>query len=307
MDRDFHFGKMTAPGSLIIGGDSQLGSSLVSHLREAKQNVISTVFSRDPVFQNEFFLDLSKDTSNLSIPGKFNIAFLCAAVTSTEFCRIQPEKSRKINVENTLALAKQISQTGAALFFPSSNLVFDGLSPFQKTTDPVSPRCEYGRQKVETEHGLINLTAKTTIVRFTKIISPGMALIRNWITDLRQDKTIHPFSDMVLSPVSLRFVTEAIIAIIQRESYGLWQVSASEDVTYEQMARYLAQKMGISQKKIEPIKVDQSGLKFETLPEHTTLDTTRLKEELGIEPTTVWNMLDEVLQGNDSDSLVHER
>ncbi|MBA4383439.1 MAG: hypothetical protein C0410_01760 [Anaerolinea sp.] len=132
------------------------------------------------------------------------------------------------------------------------------------------------------------------IVRFTKIISPGMALIQNWITDLRQGKTIHPLSDMVLSPISLQFAIEVIIAIMQRESYGRWQVSAREDVTYEQMARYLARKMGISQKLIEPISVDQSGLRFETLPEYTTLDTTRLEEELSIEPPTVWDVLDEV-------------
>jgi dTDP-4-dehydrorhamnose reductase len=204
-------------------------------------------------------------------------------------------------------LAKRISQTGAALFFPSSNLVFDGLVPFQKTTDPVSPRCEYGKQKVETERGLSDLTEKVSIVRFTKIIGPGMALIQNWIKDLRQGKTIHPFSDMVLSPVSLRFATEAIIAIMKRERYGLWQLSSREDVTYEQMARYLARKMEISQKLIEPIRVAQSGLRFETLPQHTTLDTSRLKEELSIEPPKVWDVLDEVLQWNDCNSPVPGR
>ena len=80
-----------------------------------------------------------------------------------------------------------------------------------------------------------------------------------------------------------------------------------EDVSYEQMARYLAQKMGISQKLIAPIRVDQSGLRFETVPEHTTLDTTRLKEELGIEPPKTWDVLDDVLQWNGCHGLVHER
>lgn len=298
---------MRSRNFLVIGGDGLLGSSLASHLTQTGQHVHSTYFFNDQICTGSSFLDLRGDISNWQIPGPIDVAFLCAAVTSLDQCRTQPEETRKINVENTLSLAKRILQAGAALFFPSSNLVFDGLVPFRKATDQVSPRCEYGKQKVETERGLSDLTERVSIVRFTKIIGPGMALIQNWITDLRQGKAIHPFSDMVLSPVPLRFATEAIIAIMQRERYGLWQVSAREDVTYEQMARYLARKMGISQKLVEPISVGQSGLRFETLPEYTTLDTTRLEEELGLEPPKVWDVLDEVLQGNGWDGGVHGR
>jgi dTDP-4-dehydrorhamnose reductase len=298
---------MRSRNFLVIGGDGLLGSSLASHLTQTGQHVHSTYFFNDQICTGSSFLDLRGDISNWQIPGPIDVAFLCAAVTSLDQCRTQPEETRKINVENTLSLAKRILQAGAALFFPSSNLVFDGLVPFRKATDQVSPRCEYGKQKVEAERGLSDLTERVSIVRFTKIIGPGMALIQNWITDLRQGKAIHPFSDMVLSPVPLRFATEAIIAIMQRERYGLWQVSAREDVTYEQMARYLARKMGISQKLVEPISVGQSGLRFETLPEYTTLDTTRLEEELGLESPKVWDVLDEVLQGNGWDGGVHER
>jgi dTDP-4-dehydrorhamnose reductase len=285
----------TSPHSfLVIGGDGQLGASLSSHLKEAGHQILSTVFFRDPACAEEIFMDLREDVSFWPIPGTFDAAFLCAAVTSMEICRTQPAESWKINVENTLDLARRLSDDGAALFFPSTNLVYDGNLPFRSTTDPVNPLCEYGRQKVETEQGLAALTDRTAIIRFTKIIGPGFALIRNWMADLRQGKTIHPFSDMVLSPVSLRFASEAIIAIMQRESYGFWHISAREDVTYEQVAIYLARRTGVSQGLIEPIKVAQSGLAFETIPEHTTLDTSRLREELGLESPSVWETLDEI-------------
>lgn len=287
----------TSPHSfLVIGGDGQLGASLSSHLKEAGHQILSTVFLRDPACAEEIFMDLRENVSLWPIPGTFDVAFLCAAITSTKTCRIQPAKSRKVNVENTLALAQQLSDEGAALFFPSTSLVFDGSLPFRKATDQVNPLCEYGRQKVETERGLAALTDRTAIIRFTKIIGPGFALIRNWMADLQQGKTIHPFSDMVLSPVSLRFATEAIIAIMQRESYGFWHISAREDVTYEQVARYLARRTGVSQSLIEPIKVAQSGLAFETIPEHTTLDTSRLREELDLKLPSVWETLDEIVK-----------
>jgi dTDP-4-dehydrorhamnose reductase len=280
---------------LIIGVDGMLGAGLASHLIQSGHTVYSTHFMQDRTYAASTCLDLNEDVSGWQPPVPLDAAFLCAAVTSIDQCHTQPEKSRRINVENTLSLAEKISKNGAALFFPSSNLVFDGCTPFQKTTDKVNPCCEYGKQKAETEQGLKNLTNRVSIVRFTKILSSGMALIRNWIDDLRLGKAIHPFSDMVLSPVSIRFAVEAAIAIMQSERYGIWQVSATEDVTYEQMARYLARKIGASETLIEPVKSAESGLSFETIPMYTTLDTSRLQDELGLRPPSIWESLDNAI------------
>jgi dTDP-4-dehydrorhamnose reductase len=100
---------------------------------------------------------------------------------------------------------------------------------------------------------------------------------------------------MVLAPVSLRFATEIILAVMQKKSYGIWQVSAAEDVTYEEMARHLARKIGAPQSLIAPVKACESGLTMETIPEHTTLDASRLKGELNITAPSVWDTLDEVI------------
>lgn len=295
---------MTAHRSIVVGGEGQLGSSLTARLKQSAGPVLSTIFLRNQLSVDEVYLDLGTDVSRWPIPGEFDSAFLCAAITSTESCRMQPDACRQVNVENTLTLARRLSETGAALFFPSTNLVFDGSIPFRKATDPTNPQCEYGRQKVEAERGLASLTDKVAIIRFTKIIGPSMVLLTNWAADLRQRKTIHPFSDLVLAPVSLRFATEVILAVMRKESYGFWQVSAAEDVTYEQMARYVARKIGAPQSLIEPVQSVQSGLVLETVPSYTTLDASRLKDELDIDPPSVWATLDEVLPYDDPLSTV---
>jgi dTDP-4-dehydrorhamnose reductase len=279
---------------LVLGGDGQLGASLVSRLRESGRRVFSTVFLKDPGGADEVFLDLRQGLSSWQIPGPCDVAFLCAAITSTEICRTQPQASRKVNVENTLAVARRLSEAGAALFFPSTNLVFDGMLPYRKANDPVAPRCEYGKQKVETEQGLAALTDRVAVIRFSKIIGPNMALLKNWTADLQQERTIHPFSDMCLSPVSLGYAVETILSVMAKRRYGLWQVSARQDVTYEALARHLARKIGASQELIQPVEAARSDLQFETIPEHTTLDTSRLKEELGLEVPSVWDAVDEI-------------
>ncbi len=141
-----------------------MGSSLTSRLTQTGQHVHSTYFFNDQIAAEKSFLDLGSDISNWQIPGQTDAAFLCAAVTSLEQCRTQLDKSRKINVVNMLALAERLSQTGAALFFPSSNLVFDGLVPFRKANDAVSPCCEYGRQNDQSK-GLSQSRSESILVQ----------------------------------------------------------------------------------------------------------------------------------------------
>ncbi len=287
---------ITEHNFMVIGGEGELGSGLIRHIQKAGGHVHATYITKAQGNSAErSFLDLGGDVSSWVIPGRFTIAFLCAAVTSMESCRIQPDVSRKVNVENTLNIARRLSETGAALFFPSTSLVFDGKSPFRRANEPVNPQCEYGCQKIEAERGLAELTDRVSIIRFTKIIGRTMPLLQNWIAALRQGKTIHPFSNMVLAPVSLRYAVEVISTVMEKNSYGLWQVSAKEDITYEQLARYVAEKIDVSQKLIQPVKAEQSALKLKTIPMHTTLDTSRLQYELGIEPPSVWEALDEAL------------
>jgi dTDP-4-dehydrorhamnose reductase len=288
--------KQTRWKYLVIGGDSLLGKAVIEHLKRSGQKVITTTRRRENISDSSLFLDLSGDISLWDIPEGIDNVLLCASVTKIEQCRRQPEESRKVNVDNILSLAARLSEREISIIYPSTSLVFDGKMPFRHANDPVNPQCEYGYQKVETELGLGSLTERVAIIRFAKIIEPAMPLINNWIANLKQGKTIHPFSDMVLAPVSLRYAVKVIIAVMEKKSYGLWQVSAKEDITYEQLARYVTEKRAVPQKLIQPVKAEQSGLKLETIPAHTTLDTSRLHDELGIEPPSAWETVDEILR-----------
>ena len=279
---------------MIIGGDGFLGHSIAKTLREYGKRVITTSRKPQNLSDSCIYLDLTEDISSWEVPDDVDTAFICAAVTSIDQCRSHPEESRKINVENTIQIASTLIKNGISVVFPSTNLVFDGLKSFCKVDDPVCPLSEYGRQKNDTETGLLKLGENIAIVRFTKIFGYETPLVLKWIEQLKRGIIIHPFSDIALAPVSIDFAVNAMIEIANRKSYGIWHISAKEDITYEKLARHLARRVGASQQHVQPIKAIDSGLVFESIPKCTALDTSRLRKELGINPPAPFDTIDSI-------------
>jgi dTDP-4-dehydrorhamnose reductase len=281
---------------LIVGADGAIGRSLVVAYEAAMQSVWQTTRHRNRVSERRLFLDLSEDVSDWPLPPEaISTAILCAAVTSMERCRVEPETSRLVNVVSTVALAERLVDAGAFVIFLSTNAVFDGETPFAKPTDPTNPQTEYGRQKAEAEEQLLKFGDRIAVVRFGKVIAPDTPLFARWATDLRAGKVIHPFSDMVMAPISLAFAVEALRQVAQRQLPGITQVSAAEDITFANAAQYISKKLCADDKLVEPISYRQVKIAFS--PTHTTLDSIRLAE-FGHNPPGPTNALDQFAAAN---------
>src|SRR4029077_13292605 len=102
-------------------------------------------------------LDLSQPPESWPALPECRAAVFCAAMTNLEQCRRDPAESRRINVVQTLHLARRLAEQNCFVVFISTNLVFDGAKPFRRQDDPTCPRTEYGRQKAEVEAALAGL------------------------------------------------------------------------------------------------------------------------------------------------------
>ncbi len=265
---------------VVVGADGLIGRCLAERLRAEGRQVVRTVLRPEP---NAEVLDLSQDVSAWTPPGPVAVAYLCAAATSLAYCRSHVNEARTINVRGTLTLAHTLCQRGALVVFPSSNLVFDGSVPFQRADAATCPRTEYGRQKAEVESQLLDLP-NVCVVRFTKVLGPGSPPLAQWADALRHGRPIHPFADMVMAPLPLGFAVEALCAVGRARSKGVIQVSGPRDVTYEEAARHVAGRLYAAAELVQPIGTADSGVALEHVPAHTTLDSTRLRGELGLTP-----------------------
>ncbi len=280
--------------SLVIGADGLIGRALADYLLSAGESIIETTRRLDTTSKRRGFLDLTEDVSDWRPPCQVSVAYLCAAVSTVDHCRRDPIQSAIVNVHNTVALAKALVASGTFVIFPSTTLVYDGSVPFQKEDDPVCPVAIYGVQKAEAEKKLLAMGNSVVVVRLSKVLSPNMPLVKGWIQALRSNKPIYAFSDKVMAPVSLSFVIDVLHRIAEARLSGIIQVSGEKDVTYEQVARYVAQRIGASQDLVQPTTSKDAGVQLEAIPSYTTLDITRLREELGIEPPDVWSTIDSV-------------
>lgn len=221
------------------------------------------------------------------------MAVLCAAVTSTDECRSRPDECRRVNVDAAFELGRRLTDAGARIVFLSTNLVFDGSTPFTPPTAARCPWTAYGRMKAEAEERLLALGG-TTVVRLTKVVGRTLPVIDRWRDSLGRGEPIRPLTDLVVAPVSLDLAA-MVIAAAAREPLGpILQVSARADVSYADVAARLARRWGAAPDLVRPATVAELGLSLEHLPAHTTLDASLVRDRLGIEPPDPWAAIDEV-------------
>jgi len=269
--------------SLIIGVDSSLGSSIQKFLHSRDKTVIGTSRRKKSSTDSRIFLDLShKLDTKWTPPEEVSEVYLCAAVTSLQACRTDPEYSTLVNVHNTVSIARKCTECGIHVIFPSSNQVFDGTVPHRKPYDVVCPITEYGRQKAEAEKKILELDKNITVVRFAKIIDSRFPLIRQWMDSLISHQKIFPFSDYVMAPISIFFAVEYLCRLAEGRRRGIFHISAPDDITYADAAMYLANRLHVDPILVNPKKVADSDIMYEHNPSYTSLDSSDIENKLGI-------------------------
>ena len=287
---------MNAPHALVIGNDSSIGSALKIYLETKNIEVWSTTRRRGRVDDRCNYLDL-EDVEGWTPHHPVEVAYICAGVTSQQACRDDPEAASRINVRNLLKVAEAVKAAGGHVVFLSTNLVFDGSTARQSADAPHSPKTEYGRQKAQAEKVLQGWDGGYSIVRLTKVIGAEFTLFDTWKQALLKGEAIRAFSDLPFSPISLDLAVRVLEEAGSRKTRGIVQISAQRDVSYEEAARFLANRLGADGALVNGGSVD---LPMEHVPLHTTLDTSRLEREFEIPPVNPWDAIAQYLSAGRS-------
>jgi len=282
--------------SLVAGVDGNIGHALYQRLIELGRPVVGT--TRRAIHTDNadhagrlIPLDLAQSPDTWNIPAGVTIAYLCAGVAVIDQCRLQPEATRRVNCDGTIALAQMLAARGVKVVYLSTNQVFDGSISHRRAGDAPCPITEYGRQKATTEQAIAQLGDKGVIVRLTKVLPPAAPLLAGWKNALQAGQSVTPFHDMRMAPVSRDLVVQTLLRIADHPSpLPVVHVSGSEDVTYEQAARFIARQIGAAESLIHPISARSAGLPVEATPLHTTLETTSL-QSLGLDAPSPWDAI----------------
>jgi dTDP-4-dehydrorhamnose reductase len=282
--------------ALVIGADGTVGRALIEALRRRGDVAIGTTRRKEtgdgPATH---FLDLADPRAADSVPlPDADVAFFCAAMTRFSDCRSQPELARRVNVDTPVALARQLVSRGARAILLSTGAVFDGRSPRVPASRPTGPTTAYGRLKADAERAFLALGAAACVVRLTKVLTPTMPLFVGWIEALARGETIGAFSDMSLSPISLKDAVSGLLAVADDSGGGVYQLSGATDIGYADAARHLARRLGFGPDRVVAVRAVDNGIPAEQAVLFTSLDPARMVALTGRPAPDPFDVLDRV-------------
>lgn len=247
---------------LIIGKESKIGSSLILHINSDLYSIFSTTRRRHNVTENTYYLNLENIDEFLELNLSFDIIIFCSAISNNKICNQNPELAYDVNFGNTIRLVKYFSIKQAYIIIFSTSQVVENFKDNKEFYMQKQPKTIYGKTKYLLEQHLNLLNEKICVIRSTKVIDKKNELFQKWILDLKNKNEISPLKDIYFAPISISFMIDLIIKCLLNEHVGLIEVSAKSEITYSYAAFYIAKKLNLDQKLINPIFYRNTNLEY---------------------------------------------
>lgn len=279
---------------LLLGGDSEIGAAAYRSFKEEGRTVMATTRRRDAVSPERPYFNILDSLESWNPPPETKAACIFVAIARLVDCATDPAKSALINVTQSLRLVDKLLAKGIYVLFLSSNQVFDGSSANVAVDAPVCPISEYGRQKAEVEAAIrmrMENGAPIAILRLSKVMPPNWPLIEDWIQSLSRGQPIKAFEDMPVAPVPAGKAIEAIAALLDAKTPGVFQLSGPRDVAYTEVGNYLANELCANTDLVTSTSAYSAGMPEGSTPRYTTLDSSAVRDAFGIVVPDVLDLL----------------
>lgn len=260
------------PKTVIIGAGGYIGTHFLNAYRQIYSDLIGTA---------RVELDLlNPDVRRLKLTeNSCKEALILAAIPDVDRCELEQALSWKVNVTGTIELIRQLTDEGIRPVFISSDYVFGGNAGGYKDNAPLCPNTEYGRQKAEVELRIGEIThGNHLILRLSKVYSHMKgdgSLIDAMASNFAQGRVVRAACDQVFCPAYIDDVIEVTAFLQSSGITGAVNLCPSKGVSRFEIARALAEKMGIGDALIEKISLDDLGLCVKR-PKNTSMSNDKL-------------------------------
>lgn len=196
--------------TLLVTGASGFLGWHICQLSKGEWNVYGTCFSKSVNSPgiNILNVDLTnfQELKQIFQDIQPDAVIHTAAQSSPNFCQLHPQETEMINVRASGDIAGLCADYAIPCVFTSTDLVFNGLNPPYRETDPVSPISYYGEQKVRAENLMLTRYPQTAICRmplmFGQATPTAISFIQPFIETLQAGKELKLFVDEFRTPVS---------------------------------------------------------------------------------------------------------
>ena len=261
---------------VVVGGDSAIGAVVLGAEKLAGWSLQASTRRTGSLRPGRFLLDLANPDTFENLPKATHLLF-CAGIVDRRECAEHPAQTSKINIEAAKAVIDWYMAQKSHITYLSTNLVLDGKTEAALATAQTCPIDEYGRQKLEIEK-FLSAYENHAICRLGKVLHPDVQLIQNWINNIRSGVAIEAFSDYYMSPVTMEFVSDVIVGLMQNQTTGIIQATASDTISYAEFAQELCIALNEDPKLVIEVTAAQRGIDVTREPRYAHLNGSRLRE-----------------------------
>lgn len=226
----------------------------------------------------------------------------CAAYTAVDKAETAGPIVEKINAEGPRNLAIAAKKSGAKLVHISTDYVFGGNLPIDKSyseDDPKNPVTEYGRTKLLGEEAIKENTDEYYIFRTAWLYGEGNNFVRTMLKLGSTKDELNVVADQHGSPTYAEDLAEIIKQAIEKKiPYGVYHTTNEGFTTWYDFTKTIFEKANISCK-VNPVTTDEYIKMMNVVqakrPENSQLSKAKLNS-VGIEIPTWEDALDRYLK-----------
>ena len=278
------------PKSVIIGVNSLIGREILSEHRRIYPDCVGT--TRNSADNNFFYLDLfSPDISSfrLSHSGHRD-ALIFAGISKIATCHDDFATAKKVNLDGTLTLIKQLVGEGIKPIFFSSDQVFDGTQGNYNEDSPLKPLNEYGRFKAEVETYMKErCNGRYLVIRLGKIFTlekNSVTILDEMASTLVSGGVVRAAYDQIFNLATISDLVAIVTALQEKDLCGVYNVCSPEVWSRYDLALRMAESLEINTHKVERISLDKLGESFKR-PKNTSMLTSKLHQDINFTFTPI--------------------
>lgn len=234
---------------MVIGGTGLVGNALL-RAWTAQGAQVSAATYHCHASGGFLQLDMQNETQVRSLLAEKGPAVVAvpAANPYVDYCELHPGETRRVNVDGTLNVARACREIGARMIFFSSDYVFDGVKSSYREEDAPCPINEYGRQKAETERGVLACDPRNLVIR-TSGAYGWQWEPKNFVLQVRKNlsegRPMRVAEGLRYNPTYVENLAEITTALVAAGAGGIFHVVGAEEIARADFAERAARAFGL--------------------------------------------------------------